>query len=78
MADIENVGGRSAGTITAAIFLKEFIEEGQEWIHIDIAGTSLMEEEIARYVKNPYLPKEGGTGTGARLMYHFVKSFTED
>jgi len=77
VADIESVGGRSAGTITAAVFLKEFINEGQPWMHIDIAGTSMMEEEIARYVKNPYLPKEGGTGTGTRLLYHFVESFVE-
>jgi leucyl aminopeptidase len=77
VADIESVGGRSAGTITAAVFLKEFVDEGQSWAHIDIAGTSLMEEEIARYVKNPYLPKEGGTGTGTRLLYHFVESFVE-
>ncbi len=78
VADIENIGGRSAGTITAAMFLKEFVDEGREWIHIDIAGTAMMEEEIARYVKNPYLPKEGGTGTGTRLLYHFVESFVND
>lgn len=77
VADIESVGGRSAGTITAAMFLKEFIDEGQPWIHIDIAGTSMMEEEIARYVKNPYLPKEGATGTGTRLLYHFVESYVQ-
>lgn len=77
VADIESVGGRSAGTITAAMFLKEFIEENQPWMHIDIAGTSMMEEEIARYVKNPYLPKEGGTGTGTRLLYHFVESYVD-
>jgi leucyl aminopeptidase len=77
VADIESVGGRSAGTITAAVFLKEFIDAGQSWMHIDIAGTAMMEEEIARYVKNPYLPKEGGTGTGTRLLYHFVESFVE-
>ncbi len=75
VADIESVGGRSAGTITAAIFLKEFVDADRPWAHIDIAGTSMMEEEIARYVKNPYLPKEGGTGTGTRLLYHFAESF---
>ncbi|HEY9844032.1 MAG TPA: leucyl aminopeptidase [Candidatus Obscuribacterales bacterium] len=77
VADIESVGGRSAGTITAAIFLKEFVDADRPWAHIDIAGTSMMEEEIARYVKNPYLPKEGGTGTGTRLLFHFVESFVE-
>lgn len=78
VADIENVGGRSAGTITAAIFLKDFVDEDRPWIHVDIAGTAMMEEEIARYVKNPYIPKEGGTGTGTRLLYHFVESFIEE
>lgn len=77
VADIENVGGRSAGTITAAMFLKEFVDKDRPWLHIDIAGTSMMEEEIARYVKNPYLPKEGGTGTGTRLLFHFVKSYAD-
>ncbi|MGV3525903.1 MAG: leucyl aminopeptidase [Candidatus Sericytochromatia bacterium] len=77
VADIESVGGRSAGTITAAMFLKEFIDKDRPWAHIDIAGTSMMEEEIARYVKNPYLPKEGGTGTGTRMLFHFVESFIE-
>lgn len=78
VADIESVGGRSAGTITAAMFLKEFIDADRAWVHIDIAGTSMMEEEIARYVKNPYLPKEGGTGTGTRLLYHFVESYAKE
>lgn len=78
VADIESVGGRSAGTITAAMFLKDFVDKDRHWIHIDIAGTSMMEEEIARYVKNPYLPKEGGTGTGTRLLYHFVESYARD
>jgi len=78
VADLENVGGRSAGTITAAMFLKEFVDKKRRWAHIDIAGTSMMEEEIARYVKNPYLPKEGGTGTGTRLLYHFVESYAKE
>lgn len=77
VADIENVGGRSGGSITAGMFLKEFVNEDQPWIHIDIAGTSMMEEEIMRYVKTPFIPKEGATGTGARLLYHFVESFAE-
>lgn len=78
VADIESVGGRSAGTITAAVFLKEFVDADRPWAHIDIAGTSMMEEEIARYVKNPYLPKEGGTGTGTRLLYHFAESYAKE
>ncbi|MBT9543844.1 MAG: leucyl aminopeptidase [Candidatus Sericytochromatia bacterium] len=75
VADIESVGGSSGGTITAAMFLKEFIEPNQAWLHLDIAGTAMMEEEIARYVKTPYIPKEGGTGTGVRLLYTFAEYF---
>ena len=39
IADIKNVGGRKAGTITAAAFLKEFAD-GLSWAHLDIAGTA--------------------------------------
>lgn len=40
IADIQNIGGRAAGSITAACFLSRFIEEGQAWAHLDIAGTA--------------------------------------
>lgn len=39
-ADIANIGGREAGTITAACFLKRFIENNTPWAHLDIAGTA--------------------------------------
>ncbi len=75
VADLENDGGRSASSITAAIFLKEFTG-GLPWAHLDIAGTAVTDEEIMIYLKNPYLPKEGGTGVGVRTLYHFIKDFT--
>ena len=40
IADIQNIGGRSAGAVTAACFLSRFIKEGQAWAHLDIAGTA--------------------------------------
>lgn len=40
IADIQNIGGRAAGSITAACFLSRFIDEGQAWAHLDIAGTA--------------------------------------
>lgn len=40
IADIQNIGGRAAGSVTAACFLSRFIEEGQAWAHLDIAGTA--------------------------------------
>lgn len=40
VADVQNIGGREAGSVTAACFLKRFIKEGQAWAHLDIAGTA--------------------------------------
>ncbi len=39
-ADMGNIGGREAGTITAGCFLKRFIENDTPWVHLDIAGTA--------------------------------------
>lgn len=60
IADIKNVGGRPAGTITGGYFLSRFIE-GAPWAHLDIAGTAW--EEKGR----PYKPK-GASGVGVRLL----------
>ena len=38
IADMKNVGGRAAGSITAAQFLQRFVKEDTPWIHLDIAG----------------------------------------
>ncbi len=72
IADLENSGGRAAGSITAAIFLKEFVGD-IPWVHLDIAGTAWIGESIAMYMKNPYIPKEGGTGVGTRMLYHLAE-----
>jgi len=37
-ADMKNTGGRAGGSITAALFLKQFVKEEVEWAHLDIAG----------------------------------------
>ncbi len=66
-ADLKNTGGREAGTITAGLFIEEFVE-GKPWIHLDIAGTSFASKS------SDYLT-EGGTGIGVRLLYHFAESF---
>ena len=50
IADIKNTGGRWGGAISAAMFLKEFVED-TPWIHLDIAGTAWIEDA------NPGLPK---------------------
>jgi leucyl aminopeptidase len=60
IADISNTGGRPAGSITAALFLKEFTG-GLPWVHLDIAGTAWAEEA------KPYMPK-GPTGVAVRTL----------
>lgn len=59
-ADLKNVGGREAGAITAAYFIRVFAED-TPWVHLDIAGTARAEKE------QPYIPK-GGTGVGVRTL----------
>ena len=60
IADMINTGGRPAGSITAAMFLKEFTG-GLPWAHLDIAGTAWAEEA------KPYLPK-GPSGVAVRTL----------
>ncbi len=64
IADIKNVGGRKAGTITAAAFLKEFAD-GVSWAHLDIAGTAWGDEA------KPYRSK-GPTGIAVRTLIRMV------
>ena len=64
IADVKNSGGRPAGSITAAWFLREFAD-GYPWAHIDIAGTAYTQSEDAGSVKGP-------TGIGVRLFTEFV------
>jgi leucyl aminopeptidase len=72
VADMENSGGKAASTCTAAKFLEQFVDD-TPWVHIDIAGTAMIERERTPYLKKPYLPKEGATGVGVRSMYHFTE-----
>ena len=72
VADITNcnVDGKSgAGTITAALFVKQFVDfsKVRRWAHFDIAATAFMERSLI-YNRVTYWPKEGATGVGVRLM----------
>ncbi len=67
IGDIMNTGGRAAGAVTAAMFLKEFAGD-TPWIHLDIAGCAWNEE-----VK-PWLPK-GPTGIAVRSIVEWVRSY---
>ena len=69
VADLKNTGGRPAGTITAAAFLKPFAE-GIKWAHIDIAGTAWNDKP------GPYSCK-GGTGVGVRLLLAYLQSIAQ-
>lgn len=76
VADLENIGGRAAGSVTAAVFLKEFVGD-VPWLHLDIAGTATMDESIMNYAKNPFLPKKGGTGVGTRLLFQLAENLSK-
>jgi leucyl aminopeptidase len=65
IADIKNVGGKKAGTITAAAFLKEFAEE-TPWAHLDIAGTAWGDPATPFRAKGP-------TGVAVRTLVEFIE-----
>jgi leucyl aminopeptidase len=69
IADFSNTGGRPAGSITAALFLSEFVE-GRPWAHLDIAGTAWSEEA------RPYQPK-GPTGAAVRALVELACASAE-
>ncbi len=69
VADIKNVGGRPAGSITAAQFLAEFVGD-TPWVHLDIAGTYMTDK-----TKN-YLVK-GATGVPVRTLVNLVLSLAK-
>ncbi|AGY59461.1 leucyl aminopeptidase [Gloeobacter kilaueensis] len=64
VADMRNTGSRDGGTITAALFLKQFVEK-TPWVHLDIAGPVWTEKQRG------YLNR-GGTGFGVRTLVRFV------
>jgi leucyl aminopeptidase len=68
VADIKNSGGRPAGTITAALFLKEFAE-GYPWVHLDIAGTAYTESDLGTIPRGP-------TGVPVGTFVEFVRGRT--
>ncbi|MDQ6950510.1 MAG: leucyl aminopeptidase [Mariprofundales bacterium] len=70
IADIKNVGGREAGTITAACFLSRFVDE-LPWAHLDIAGT-------AWNMKGSNISAKGGTGAGVRLVLDYLQRSCSD
>jgi len=66
VADFKNVGGREAGSITAALFLKEFVAK-TPWAHLDIAGPNEAQKDW------PTCPK-GATGYPVRTFLNFLEN----
>lgn len=66
IADMKNVGGRPAGSITAAQFLQRFIRKGVPWMHLDIAGVASVKADT------DFAPK-GATGWGVRALDRLIR-----
>ena len=67
VADIRNIGGgRMGGAITAALFLREFVDKAR-WAHLDIAGPAFVDGDKEHI-------KQGGVGFGVRTLVQYVLS----
>ena len=70
IADMKNVGPREAGSITAAQFIKRYVDEGVAWAHLDIAGMAWSDKAGTGFDK-------GATGYGVRLLDQFIADTVE-
>lgn len=66
VADMKNVGGRPAGSITAAQFLQRFVKDETPWIHLDIAGVASVKADTA-------LAPKGATGWGVMALDRMIR-----
>jgi len=66
IADMMNVGGREAGSITAAQFLQRFVKPDTPWCHLDIAGTALLKADST-------LAPKGATGWGVMALDRLIR-----
>jgi leucyl aminopeptidase len=69
-ADVNNIGGKNAGAITAGLFLREFVPEGASWAHLDIAGPFILEKPWKYY-------PEGATGFALKTFVDLAERFEE-
>ena len=65
IADMKNIGGKGAGSITAAQFIQRYVEDGVRWAHLDIAGMVWSDKAGSTHDK-------GATGYGVRVLDRFV------
>jgi len=71
-ADLNNISaGGLAGAITAGLFLREFVENGAAWAHIDIAGAAGFRDKEWKYFD------AGTTGFGVKTLVDFCERFRE-
>ncbi|MGC2582208.1 MAG: leucyl aminopeptidase, partial [Acidobacteriaceae bacterium] len=69
IGDIKNTGGRYGGAITAAMFIKEFVED-TPWIHLDIAGVAWVDDAKPWQASGP-------TGAAVRSVVEWVRSYAD-
>ncbi len=67
IADMKNIGGKVAGAITAGKFLERYTD--YNWIHLDIAGPAILDS-------NKDYRTKGASGTAVRLLFNFIKEFS--
>ncbi|GCD76587.1 putative cytosol aminopeptidase [Thermaurantimonas aggregans] len=71
IADLANYSNKpTAGAISAALFLQEFVEKTRHWAHIDIAGTAYTSSEFGK--------QRNASGFGVVLLYHLIKNISEN
>ena len=66
-ADLHNIGGRPGGSVTAAMFLKDFVND-LPWVHLDIAGTAWLDDA------KPFMAK-GASGIGVRTFVRLAQNW---
>lgn len=70
IADMKNIGGKWAGSITAAQFLQRFVKKDMRWAHLDIAGTALSSPQTD-------INHSWGSGFGVRLLERLVAKYQQ-
>jgi leucyl aminopeptidase len=70
VADMKNIGGPYGGSLTAGLFLQEFVAKDIPWVHLDIAGPAFLENEDGEHPK-------GGTGFGVRTLVELARTFAK-
>jgi leucyl aminopeptidase len=69
VADLKNIGGAYGGSLTAGLFLQEFVDSTIPWVHLDIAGPAFLDAEDGEHPK-------GGTGFGVRTLVELARTFS--